>query len=78
MNMLIGRDVYEEMIVEFQNFEVSCCGSRLNDHRYAVQISNFVSFQLSTESARYHEKLETCKLTGLARVDKLRRIQLAV
>lgn len=22
MNMLIGRDVYEEMIVEFQNFEV--------------------------------------------------------
>ena len=55
MNMLIGRDVYEEMIVEFQNFEVSCCGSRLNDHRYAVQISNFVSFQLSTESARYHE-----------------------
>lgn len=53
--MLIGRDVYEEMIVEFQNFEVSCCDSKLSDHKYAVQVSNFVSFQLSTESARYHE-----------------------
>ena len=76
--MLIRRDVYEEMIVKFQNFEVSCCSSRLSDHKCAVQISNFVSFQMSTESARYHENWKTCKLTGLARVGKLRRIQLAV